>query len=73
MDTKLIREVKFWNENGKWCVAYTAPEFEFISDSAWNKDLKKADEEALAGIKKRIKYQQEFKRMAERSEVVIKV
>ena len=71
MQYKLEKFVKFWPSIDKWVVSYTAPEFEYISDNAFHKDLDKADKEAMENIRKRIKFQLELKANGTISQSVI--
>ena len=72
---KLEVSRKFWNENGKWCVAVQLPceYWECWSESCWDKDVKKAEEKVMKLVKKHIELVREFKRSAEKQEMILSI
>ncbi len=70
-NVKLLKEVKYWPSVGKYCVAFTLPDYECWSDNGWHKDLKKAEEIAMKHVKKYVEFVRELKRSSEKSELVL--
>lgn len=71
---KIRKEIKFWNEIGKYCVAmYLDSSFDCWFENAFHKDVKKAEEIVLEKVKKHINFVREMKRASEISEMTISV
>lgn len=70
---KLKISQKFWNENGKWCVAVQLPceYWECWSESCWDKNREKAYEQVMKLVKKHIDWVREFKKSAEQREEIL--
>ena len=68
---KIIKESKFWNENGKWCVSMMLPDYECWFENGWHKNREKAEAIALEHVKKHLTFVREMKRSAERQEIVM--
>lgn len=73
MQYKLERFEKFWPDINKWVVSYTVPSLGYIMQNSFHKNKDKADTEALAAIKKSIRFQEEIARAGETSEVTMTV
>jgi len=68
---KLLIESKYWEKEGKWCVAVTLPEFEYWSENAWDKSREKAEKRVMEVVKKHIDWVRELKKSAEKREEVL--